>query len=173
LLGLQDHTGDLQGGQVGDIYFATKFFPLTYLQRLGKISVEEHENLSPGSLKTVKIKASTKFSSKLTWTDATMNSEGNLITLRSYQRALYYPRAPWQTVSEALGGTPCSYKSVSMILNNDQRRYESISFMPFPYYVEASECWEELPCVLNVTRYKLLFPPSSPSFSLPPTPYHE
>lgn len=135
----------------------TKFdSPKQYLQRIGKISVQQHEGVLPGTSVTVQTDAVGKVSTQRTWTDAVMNYEGNLIAVRSNSDIVFYPRNSTQTVADALGSTACGFVSQTQMLSN-QKQFESVIFMPFPYFAEASECLNASPCTVSVTRYKLLF----------------
>jgi hypothetical protein len=119
--------------------------------------VYEHESLTPGLSKSVLINDLGPISTQTAaWTDATMNLEGNLIAMRSYGFILFFPRGPSQTVQVALGSAACSFISQSAMLYN-QKQFESVTFMPSPYYAEASECMGGKKCTLHVTRYKLVF----------------
>ncbi len=141
----------------GDLYFITKFPNRCYLQRLGKISVQEHEGATPGSSKEVYISSVSEISiNTLVWTDGTMNLEGNLIAIRSYKGIKFFPRTPFQTVADALGSSPCNYTFRTM-LRSDQRQFESVTLVSSQRVAEASECLYALPCTLNVTSYRLLF----------------
>jgi hypothetical protein len=145
------------GGKRGDLYFITKFETRYDLQRLGKISVYDHESLSPGTSSTMIVNNVGALSTQsVAWTDATMNLEGNLIAVRSYGSIMFFPRMSSQTVQDALGGAACSFISQSVLLYN-QKQFEAVSFMPSPYYAEASECYGGKKCTLQVTQYKLLF----------------
>mmetsp|Transcript_9914 Transcript_9914/g.14317 ORF Transcript_9914/g.14317 Transcript_9914/m.14317 type:complete len:421 (+) Transcript_9914:32-1294(+) len=151
-----DHVGDKAGGKAGDLYFITKFVTRRDLERVGKISVESHQNLSPGSSLTVPVTAVASFLEEHTWTDATMNREGNLIAVRASNNIYFFPRDQSQTVKDALQGTPCPFVSATVMRQN-QTQFESVTFLPFPYYAEASECSNEIACDLSITRYKLVF----------------
>eukprot|EP00590_Aulacoseira_subarctica_P007916 CAMPEP_0172427008 /NCGR_PEP_ID=MMETSP1064-20121228/40152_1 /TAXON_ID=202472 /ORGANISM="Aulacoseira subarctica , Strain CCAP 1002/5" /LENGTH=292 /DNA_ID=CAMNT_0013170967 /DNA_START=525 /DNA_END=1403 /DNA_ORIENTATION=+ len=151
-----DHVGDEAGGKAGDLYFITKFETRRDLQRVVKISVDSHENLSPGSSSNVPFAAVGKVSQDATWTDATMNRKGNLIAVRSWNKIFFYPRDESQTVEDALGGMACPFVS-STVMRKSQDQFESVTFMPFPYYAEASECLNKKACELTITRYELSF----------------
>jgi len=151
-----DHTGDKMGGKPGDLYFITKFRSREDLQRVGKISVDLHGHLTPGSSTNVSITAVGKISQTATWTDGTMNREGNLIAIRSWNRIWFYPRNSSQTIAAALESEVCPFVSQSTI-DWDQTQFESVTFMPFPYYAEASECILGEQCTLDISLYKLLF----------------
>ncbi len=127
------------------------------LQSLGKISVYDHESLSPGTSTPVVINNIGSIAKQsVAWTDATMNLEGNLIAVRSNGFITFFPRMPSQTVQDSLGGAACSFVSQSVMLYN-QKQFEAVTFMPSPYYAEASECYGGKKCTLQVTQYKLLF----------------
>lgn len=141
----------------GDLYIITKFPTREYLQRLGKISVKQHESLDLGSTKEVFINSVSKLSiNSVQWTDSAMNLEGNLIAIRSYKVINFFPRTPFQTVSDALGGAACNY-TYRTLLRKDQVQYESVAFMSSQRIAEASECMYALPCTLNISSYTLLF----------------
>jgi hypothetical protein len=167
---LQDHTGDEQGGMPGDLYFITKFYPKQcYLQRLGKISVQEHESVTPGSSKEVYISSVSELSiNTLEWTDGSMNLEGNLIAVRTYKGIKFFPRTPFQTVADALGSAACNY-SFRTIMRSDQRQFESVTFVSSQRVAEASECLDALSCTLNVTSYRLLFNAATNNSSTSPS----
>ncbi len=162
----EDHTGDQQGGRPGDIYILTKFPSRYDLQRLGKISVQEHANLAAGSFKAVFISAVSKLSmNAFEITDASMNLDGNLIALRDYEKIMFYPRTPLQTVAAALESLACNFTSQTELLS-DQRQYESVTFFSSQRVAEASECLNELPCTLSMASYRLIFNPT-PIHSMP------
>jgi hypothetical protein len=125
-------------------------------QRLGKISVEEHEDITPGSSKAVTVRAVGTISHKLTWTDATMNEDGTVIALLNYNYILFFYRSPAETVADALQSNECPLITPTE-RTSINRQYESLTFMPFPYYVVTSECLFKEACTLNVYRYKLIF----------------
>jgi len=125
-------------------------------QRLGKISVEEHEDITPGSSKAVTVRAVGTISHKLTWTDATMNEDGTVIALLNYNYILFFYRSPAETVADALQSSECPLITPTE-RTSINRQYESLTFMPFPYYVVTSECLFKEACTLNVYRYKLMF----------------
>jgi len=112
--------------------------------------------MSPGSSKRVKISAVGKISKQITWTDASMNRDGNLIAVRGYSQVVFYPRTSSQTVADSLGGTACSFNSRTVARSN-QNQYEGVTFMAHPYFAEASECLNKMPCNVEVTRHKLKF----------------
>ena len=152
----QDPVGDQHGGKAGDIYFITKFFNRQDLQRVGKISVEDHQKLSLGSSKKVPVTSVAKISKAGTWTDAAISQDGGLIAVRTTDFVLFYSRSSSQTVADVLGGDACSFVADSYLhLNSAQ--FESITFSPFPYYAEANECPQGNPCSLHVYKRKLLF----------------
>jgi hypothetical protein len=141
----------------GDLYIITKFPTREYLQRLGKISVKQHEKLYLGSSKDIVINAVSKLSiNSMEWTDGTMNLQGNLIAIRSYKVIKFFPRTPFQTVADAVGSAACNY-TYQTLLRKDQVQYESVVFMSSQRIAEASECLYALPCTLNISTYKLLF----------------
>lgn len=151
-----DPVGDQHGGKAGDIYFITKFFKRQDLQRVGKISVEDHQKLSLGSSKKVPVTSVAKISKAGTWTDAAISQDGGLIAVRTTDFVLFYSRSSSQTVADVLGGDACSFVADSYLhLNSAQ--FESITFSPFPYYAEANECPQGNPCSLHVYKRKLLF----------------
>jgi hypothetical protein len=125
------------------------------LQRLGKISVEEHEDIVPGSSKRVAVRAVGIISQKLTWTDATMNEDGTVIALLNYNYVVFFYRSSAETVADALQSRECPLIS-STERTTIHRQFESLTFMPFPYYVVTSECLFKEACTLNVYRYKLM-----------------
>jgi len=162
----EDHTGDQQGGSPGDIYILTKFPSRYDLQRLGKISVQEHANLAAGSIKAVSMSAVSKLSmSAFEFTDASMNLDGNLIALRDYEKIMFYPRTHLQTVAGALESWACNFTSQTEQLS-DQRQYESVTFFSSQRVAEVSECLNELPCTLYMASYRLIFNPT-PIHSMP------
>jgi hypothetical protein len=110
----------------------------------------------PGSSRIVTVNAVGSISQQITWTDATMNVNGTLIALLSYKSTRFFPRSSSQTVADALQSSACSFISPTETTST-QHRFESLSFMPFPYYAVTSECLNKVPCTLNVYRYKLIF----------------
>jgi hypothetical protein len=125
-------------------------------QRLGKISVEEHEGIAPGSSKAVTVSAVGTISHKLTWTDATMNEDGTVIALLNYNYVLFFYRSPAKSVADALQSSECPLITPTE-RTSVNRQFESLTFMPFPYYVVTSECLFKEACTLKVYRYKLIF----------------
>jgi hypothetical protein len=144
------------GGMPGDLYIITKFLTCEYLQRLGKISVKQHEKLYLGSSKDIVIISVSKLSiNSMEWTDGTMNLQGNLIAIRSYKVIKFFPGTPFQTVADAMGSAACNY--TYQILWKEQVQYESVVFVSSQHIAEASECLYALPCTLKISTYKLLF----------------
>lgn len=119
--------------------------------------MEEHRNLAAGSFKAVSISAVSKLPmNPIEFTDATMNLEGNLIALRDYERILFFPRTPLQTVADALESSACDFESPTELLS-DQRQFESVTFLSSLCVAEVSECLNALPCTLNAAVYRLIF----------------
>lgn len=119
--------------------------------------MEEHTNLAAGSFKAVSISAVSKLPmNPIEFTDATMNLEGNLIALRDYERILFFPRTPLQTVANALESSACDFESPTELLS-DQRQFESVTFLSSLQFAEVSECLNALPCTLNAAVYRLIF----------------
>jgi hypothetical protein len=110
----------------------------------------------PGSSRIVTFNAVGSISQQLTWTDATMNVNGTLIALLSYKSTRFFPRSSSQTVADALQSSACPFISPTE-MTSTQHQFESLTFMPFPYYAVTSECFNKVPCTLNVYRYKLIF----------------
>lgn len=126
------------------------------MQRLGKISIEDHASITPGTSKQVCISAVGQLSERLTWTDATMNVGGTLIAVLSYEKIVFFPRAPSQTVANALQSAACTFMPRTDV-SPEERQFEAITFMPFPYYAVTSECLNKAPSAFNIYSYELVF----------------
>ena len=126
------------------------------MQRLGKISVNSHKNLTTGRSYNVSIEAVGTFSENGTWTDAAINAEGNLIAVRTNRNIFFYPRSPSQTIAAAIKGSRCKFYAKSNKYSSEGD-FESVTFMPFPFYAETAECVNQTLCYVKIPRYELLF----------------
>jgi hypothetical protein len=85
-----------------------------------------------------------------------MNVDGNLIAVLSYQKVVFFFRAPSQTVANALQNAACTFMPRTDV-SPKERQFEAITFMPFPYYAVTSECLNKVPGAFNIYRYELVF----------------
>ena len=159
-----DWTGDKGGGKRGDIYIMTKQPYNRQDQRIGKIPVEMHEKLVPitdskSANYYIEVKAVSKASVEVPWTDAYMSRDGKLVAARRESRVYFFPRdiSSGQTISDAMKKPPCDFFSKTDMSSNDKLQSESVSFMGSTYFIEASECSEKLPCTVPVPKYRLVF----------------
>jgi len=159
-----DWTGDARGGKRGDIYIMTKQPYNRRDQRIGKIPVELHEKLVPitdskSANYYIEVKAVSKASVEVPWTGADMSRDGNLIAARRESRVYFFSRdiTANQTVEDAMMSAPCNFVSETDMSNNNTLQAESVAFMDNSYIIEASECYNKLPCTVPVPKYRLIF----------------
>jgi hypothetical protein len=159
------------GGKKGDIYVMTKQPYDRKDQRIGKIPVEEHENLTTPSQTTyyskgynnfVLVKAVTQASVQIPWTGADMSRDGTLIAARRESKVYFFARdvQMGQTVEDAMSSPPCSFISKTDMTGLHQKQSEAITFLGSSKYsfAETSECYKKGPCKLPVPSFKLKFP---------------
>ena len=159
-----DWTGDTGGGKRGDIYFMTKQPYNRSDQRIGKIPVEMHEKLVPifdsiSASYYIEAKTVSKASVEVPWTGADMSRDGKLVAARRESRVYFFPRdiSAGQTVADAMMKPPCKFVSETDMSDNEKLQSETVAFMGNSYFIEASECYNKLPCTVNLEKFKLIF----------------
>jgi hypothetical protein len=107
----------------------------------------------------IEVKAVSKASVEVPWTDADMSRDGKLVAARRESRVYFFPRdiSSGQSISDAMKKPPCDFFSKTDMSSNDKLQSESVSFMGSTYFIEASECSEKLPCTVPVPKYRLVF----------------
>ena len=161
-----DTTGDAVGGRAGDIYIITKFPSARHLQRLAKLPASVHEKVNyGGSIKSYSLQYKGRlFREDNLFPGAEMSMDGTLIAVRSYAGVYFFPRdnksPSAKSLSNVLGSSPCkTYHDSNRGVKLDGQ-YETVDVMNLDgnmYVYEASECWNQNACKVNVTMTELKF----------------
>jgi hypothetical protein len=161
-----DPTGDKVGGTKGDLYIITKFPEKQSLQRLAIIPQSFHNKAKYGGSIT---SYSARYGGKLfhddeIWTGAEMSSDGTLIAIRSYAGVYFLPRnnrsSSADSVSKILRSEPCKHYHDTKRGSKVNSQYETVDLMDRDgklWVAEASECYRQNACKVNVTLTELEF----------------